>query len=35
MVRANPAVILLRSGVVVGKWHHNDTPTAAEIQKLL
>jgi uncharacterized membrane protein YphA (DoxX/SURF4 family) len=35
MVRANPAVILLRNGIVVGKWHHNDTPTAAEIQKLL
>lgn len=35
MVRSNPGVLLLKNGVVVGKWHYNDLPTAAEVQALL
>ena len=26
-VRANPGILLLEKGVVMGKWHGNDTPT--------
>lgn len=29
-VRANPGLLLLRTGVVMGKWHGNDTPTFEE-----
>ena len=27
IIRANPGLILLREGTVVGKWHYNDLPT--------
>jgi hypothetical protein len=27
MIRANPGLILLKDGVVLGKWHNNDIPT--------
>ncbi len=30
VARANPAVVLLREGTVMGKWHANDTPTIEE-----
>lgn len=35
MMRANPGLMLLKNGVVVGKWHHNDAPTFETIQQLL
>ncbi len=35
MVRSNPGVMLLSNGVVMGKWHHNDVPSASEIHRLL
>lgn len=35
MVRANPGTILLKDGVVLGKWHYNDTPSPETLQKLL
>lgn len=35
MVRANPGTILLKNGVVLGKWHFNDTPTPEKISDLL
>ncbi len=35
MMRANPGIMLLKNGVVVGKWHHNNTPDIAEVQELL
>ncbi len=35
IVRSNPGVFLLQDGVVVGKWHYNDTPTADQVKSLL
>jgi uncharacterized membrane protein YphA (DoxX/SURF4 family) len=35
MVRANPGLILLKDGVVLGKWHNNDIPTKEQIEKLI
>jgi len=35
MMRANPGIMLLKNGVVVGKWHHNDVPTAETVKELL
>lgn len=35
VIRANPGLMLLKEGVVLEKWHHNDTPTAQEINDLL
>lgn len=35
VVRSNPGFVLLKNGVVLGKWHHNDMPTVQEIQALL
>ena len=35
MVRANPGLILMKNGVVLGKWHYNDTPTPQQISELL
>ena len=35
IARSNPALWLLKDGLVVGKWHHNDVPKAETILKLL
>ncbi len=35
MIRSNPGIMLLKSGIVLGKWHHNDIPTASEINELI
>ncbi|EMR04521.1 BT_3928 family protein [Cesiribacter andamanensis] len=35
IMRANPGLVLLQEGTVLGKWHHNDTPEASDILKLL
>ncbi len=35
MIRANPGLILMKDGVVLGKWHNNDIPTKEEIIKLI
>lgn len=35
MIRSNPGVMLLRNGVVLGKWHYNDIPSPQEINALL
>lgn len=32
MMRANPGMLLLKDGVVKGKWHHNETPSADEVK---
>ncbi len=34
MVRSNPGVILLRNGVVLGKWHYRNAPTATQVLQL-
>jgi uncharacterized membrane protein YphA (DoxX/SURF4 family) len=35
MVRSNPGLLLLKDGIVKGKWHYNDTPDPAIISELL
>ena len=35
MMRSNPGIMLLKNGVVVGKWSRNDVPTAEEIMAKL
>lgn len=35
IVRSNPGITLWVNGTVKGMWHHNDTPTAAEVIKLI
>lgn len=35
ILRANPGLALWRDGVVLGNWHHNDTPSASEVLRLL
>lgn len=32
IVRASPGIVLLKEGIVIGKWHHNDLPTFAEVE---
>jgi uncharacterized membrane protein YphA (DoxX/SURF4 family) len=32
MIRANPGLILMKDGVVLGKWHYNDFPEYEEIK---
>jgi uncharacterized membrane protein YphA (DoxX/SURF4 family) len=35
MIRSNPGLMLLKDGIVLGKWHHNDIPGAEKIRNLL
>jgi hypothetical protein len=35
MVRSNPGVLLLRNGVVLGKWHYRNTPDASQVLQLV
>ncbi|MTI22265.1 DoxX family membrane protein [Fulvivirga sp. RKSG066] len=35
MIRSNPGVMLLKDGIVLGKWHNNDVPSADEIKALI
>jgi uncharacterized membrane protein YphA (DoxX/SURF4 family) len=35
IVRSNPGYMLLKDGVVIKKWHHNDTPSAEEVSALV
>lgn len=35
MIRANPGIMLLQNGVVVGKWHYNDVPEIQTVLRLL
>lgn len=35
IVRSNPGYMLLQDGIIIEKWHHNNTPTAEEIHSLL
>jgi len=31
IIRSNPGIIVLKKGVVLGKYHHNNTPNAVEV----
>lgn len=33
MVRANPGVLLLKDGIVIGKWHYNTLPSYNELEE--
>lgn len=35
MIRSNPGYMLLEDGVVRGKWHYQDIPTAEQLKQLL
>ncbi len=35
MIRSNPGVLLVKDGIVIGKWHENDVPDPDELQSLL
>ena len=35
MIRANPGLILIKDGIILGKWHNNDIPAKEEIIGLL
>ncbi len=35
IIRSNPGLWLMKDGVVVGKWHHNDVPDADTVIDLL
>lgn len=35
MIRSNPGIMLLKDGVVLGKWHYNDIPNIEEINGLI
>ena len=35
MIRSNPGIMLIKNGVVIGKWHHNDLPNKSKINERL
>ncbi len=35
IVRSNPGLLLVKDGIVKGKWHFNDVPTASEVMALI
>ena len=35
MIRANPGLILIKDGIVLGKWHNNDIPTKDNLIELI
>lgn len=35
MIRSNPGLILMKNGVVISKWHHNDFPQIDEVEELI
>lgn len=35
MIRSNPGLILMKNGVIISKWHHNDFPHIDEVEELI
>jgi uncharacterized membrane protein YphA (DoxX/SURF4 family) len=35
IIRANPGMILIKSGTIINKWHYNDFPNQEEILKII
>lgn len=35
IIRSNPGVLLIKNGVVKGKWHYNDVPKIEQVKELL
>jgi uncharacterized membrane protein YphA (DoxX/SURF4 family) len=35
IIRSHPGYVLLQDGVILGKWHHNNTPDRSELEGLL
>jgi uncharacterized membrane protein YphA (DoxX/SURF4 family) len=35
IVRSSPSIVLMKNGVIKGKWHFNDTPTLAELEEAI
>jgi hypothetical protein len=35
IIRSNPGIALWNDGVVLGNWHHNDTPDSETVTQLL
>lgn len=33
IIRSNPGIVLLKKGTILGKWHHNNTPSIEEIKE--
>ncbi len=35
IVRANPGIVLIKAGNIIGKWHYNDVPSIQEFEELI
>ncbi len=35
VIRANPGLLLLKEGKIIGKWHYNDVPSINEFEKII